>query len=442
MSPVGGLRFRQLREIAALEEEQLCEPRARGVRLGVADRDGIAIESADAPGRQEIGLAARLRSGAKRLPGGRVVLFPALEAEPLAEEPRRDVGGDQGRLDRKRPRAAHRVDERAACRRDRGPAGAHENGGGEIFLERRRALPAAIAAPVQALAREVDRDRERPARGVGIDAKRRRVAVHGRSRAGLLAELVDDRVLHALRAELRVRDARHAAGEIDGERRVDVEVRAPVDAAHARVERIRIRHRESRELPQHAKAQARFEAGAIGGREIALAGDAAQHLARALDAERDELRREQVGRAGCGRHEEWRANHRRARLQELGAALRPVEEPGQDAVDVRIERLIGVAPAVEDEHLLDAAPVALADADRPGERPVAALEARKREPHAHGMQRRRFLARRRRRGIGRAGSRRRIPRAFSSPSHFAQSSCSRTSPSSARSASPRRRNMP
>ena len=307
--PRGGLLFRQVREVAALEEEQFREPRPPGVHLGVADRDGIAVESADAPGRQEIGLAARFRGGAQRLPGGGIVLLPALEAESLAEEPRRDVGGDQGRLDRKGPRAAHRVDERAARRRDRGPAGAHENGGGEILLERRGALPAAIAAPVQALAGEVDRDRERPARRVGIDAKRRRVAVHGRPGAGFFAELVHDRVLHALRAELRVRDARHAAREIDGERCVDVELRAPVDAAHTRVERIRIRHRESRELPQHAQAKSRFEAGAIGGREVALAGDAAQHLARALDAERHELRCEQVGRAGRGRHEEWRAHH-------------------------------------------------------------------------------------------------------------------------------------
>ena len=71
---------------------------------------------------------------------------------------------------------------------------------------------------------------------------------------------------------------------------------------------------------------------------------------------------------------------------------RPVEESGQDPVDVRIKVLVHEAPAIEDMRLLDAAPVALADADGAGKRPVAALEARKREPRPHRMQRGRLLA--------------------------------------------------
>ncbi len=190
-SPYGGFtatrparrrRGRKLRQLAALEEEPLVEARARGIRLGVADRDGIAVEAADAPRRQQVPAGGAPRLRARSLgPGMRVVLLPALEAEPLAEQPGRDVGGDQRGLDRQRAGPAHRVDERAAGRRDRRPARADQDRGCEVLLERRRALPAAVAAPVQAVARQVDRDRDGAARGVHIDAKRGRH--RGRPRA-------------------------------------------------------------------------------------------------------------------------------------------------------------------------------------------------------------------------------------------------------------------
>ncbi len=46
-------RRRQLLQLAALEEKQLLEARARRIRLGITDRDRVAVEAADAPWRQQ-----------------------------------------------------------------------------------------------------------------------------------------------------------------------------------------------------------------------------------------------------------------------------------------------------------------------------------------------------------------------------------------------------
>ncbi len=234
---------------------------ANPARVGVASASriahGIAIEARMRPGAATT-VAPRFRGGAKRCQALRVVLLPALEAETRAQQAGRDVGGDQRRLDRKCPRAAHRVDEaRRPSAAIAGQPARSEYRGGEILLERRRALPAAIAAPVQAVAREIDGDRDGDfALDMHIDANVGAARSTDGRRPGLLAELIHDRVLHPLRAELRVRDAGHAAREIDGQRAVDIHVRRPVDLAQPRIELVRIRDRKAADLPQHAQADA------------------------------------------------------------------------------------------------------------------------------------------------------------------------------------------
>ena len=193
------------------------------------------------------------------------------------------------RLDRKRAGPAHRVDESTAGRRNRRPAGANENRGCQVLLERGRALCSAVAAPMQAVARQVDRDRDGAAGRMHIDAKRWRIAVDGGPRPRPLAKLVDDRVLDSLRAELRMRHAGNAAGEVDGERAVGVHVRAPVSLADSCVKRVGVRNRKPCDLPKHAKAQARLEAGAVCARELRFASDPAQHFAHAFDVECGQL---------------------------------------------------------------------------------------------------------------------------------------------------------
>ena len=303
------LRGGKIRELAALEHDLTCEAGARGIGFCVADRDGVAVEAANASRRQQVRLAARFGVRAEFAPGRPVVLLPALEGEPLAEKPRCDIGGNERRLDRKRAGATHRIDEATAGRRDRRPAGANENRGCKVLLERRRALSSPIATPVQAVARQVDRDRDGATRRVHIDAEPWRIAVDGGPRPRPLAKLVDDRVLDSLRAELCMRHAGNAPGEVDGECAVDVHVRAPVDLADSCVERAGVCNGKSRDLPEHPKAQARLEAGTVCARQLRFAGDSAQHFARAFDAESGQLRGEQVGRAGRRRHEEQRADH-------------------------------------------------------------------------------------------------------------------------------------
>ena len=216
---------------------------------------------------------------------------PARESEALALEARRDVARDQRGLDAERARAAHRIDEaeRRAVRRrgrdERRPARAEQDRGGEVLLERRGALRSAIAAPVQALAREIDRERRDVAVEMQVHAHVGRSDVDRRPHAGRLAELIDDRVLDLERGELRVGDRGAAARAVDRERAVHAEVRAPVDLAHAVVERVGRRRVELSDLQQHAARDARPEACAIRVLERRFARDAAARDLRRRDAE-------------------------------------------------------------------------------------------------------------------------------------------------------------
>jgi hypothetical protein len=233
-------RWRQVCELAALGMDVLREAGARRIVERRADRCGLTIvgtkqHALDVPRGAPLG-----RLGQQALPERLVVAAPAQEAELVAQQTRRDVGRDQRSLDREAAGTAHRVDEpKLAVGRANQfrPAGPQQQRCRQILFQRCGALCAAIAAPMETLAREIDRDAGDVAVEVQIQPHVGSGNVDGRPASRALAKLVDDGVFDFQRGELRVRDLRTRARALDGQRPVDGEVLAPVDRAHAVIER-------------------------------------------------------------------------------------------------------------------------------------------------------------------------------------------------------------
>ena len=197
---------------------------------------------------------------------------PGLALGLRAQQAGRDVGRHQRRLDRQRPRPAQRVEQAGAGGGLARPGRVEQQAGGQVLLERRLHLDLVrpVAAPVQALAAQVDRDGHARAREVRVDAHVRRARVHRRPQAaGGGAELVDDRVLDAHRAEARVPDPVVDAGEVDRQRVVHREVARPVDGLRGLVEVVAVGGRPARDRQQDAAGDPRPEAGAVRGLERA-----------------------------------------------------------------------------------------------------------------------------------------------------------------------------
>src|SRR5690606_10051694 len=79
---------------------------------------------------------------------------PALDAEALAIDTRRATDREARRLDEQGAGAAHRIEERRLAV----PTRETEHRGGEVLLERRLPLLEPVAAPVERLAREIQKD--------------------------------------------------------------------------------------------------------------------------------------------------------------------------------------------------------------------------------------------------------------------------------------------
>ncbi len=227
------------------------------------------------------------------------MLLPAEKSEILALQSGRGIGGHERAFDEQRARAAHRIDERAAVREHLEPAAADQHRGREIFLERRFALPAPPAAPVQRRAREIERQRRDITVQAQVYADRRRFELDAGPRARAIAELIDDRILDALCDELRVRERALTRHRVDRERRLGVEMQRPVGALHARVERIGIARFELVEFEQDAACETRLETRLVAEREIARERDARKLLVRIARAERRELVAHEVFEALC-----------------------------------------------------------------------------------------------------------------------------------------------
>ena len=231
--PVDGLGVRGLEPFAVRGiggEQAVVRGRYDRIQLGVVDRDEavqpgalhevardlhgalVPVRAADghagARGRKafDADAAPLARLEQQRAPEVGVVAAPAEEAERRcgarfglrlgAQQAGSDVGRDHGRLDEQRARPAQRVEEAGAGGGLARPGRVQQQSGGQVLLERRFDLHllGAVAAPVQALAAEVDRDGHARAGQVRVDAHVRRARVHRRplaARGG--AELVDDR---------------------------------------------------------------------------------------------------------------------------------------------------------------------------------------------------------------------------------------------------------
>ncbi len=197
-------RFLEVRDVAPLEHEVIAEASAVGVGNGRPHRALLPVVAAAPADAKLRVIALGTRRILQRLPGGRVVLPPALEPEPPAQQARRDPRGDQRRLDHQRAGPAHRVDERPAAGGDLAPAGSQQQCRREILLERGLDARLPIAATVQRLAAQVDADGCALAREPDVDAQVRALRVDRGSRTCPLAKSVDDRVLHLERGKLRV----------------------------------------------------------------------------------------------------------------------------------------------------------------------------------------------------------------------------------------------
>ena len=125
-----------------------------------------------------------------------------------------------------------------------------------------------------------------------------RVDVHGRPSTRPLAELIDDGVLDLQRGELRVRDRRAAARAIDGQRAVDGEMLAPVDGAHAVVERLGSRRRKRGDSSSTRFATRDHRHARYACSSVAVARHAAALDFDVDDAARRELLGRQIRRAG------------------------------------------------------------------------------------------------------------------------------------------------
>ncbi len=154
---------------------------------------------------------------------------PAVEAEALPGQARGDVGGHHGGLDQQGTGTAQRVDQRRALPGQGRPAGAHQQGGGQVLLERRVAHVAAIATAVEAVAREVHAQGQPPPMQVSIEAKVRLSGIHIGPRPSLGVQAVHHPILDGLGAEAGVADRLAAAMEIHHQGGARCEMASPVD---------------------------------------------------------------------------------------------------------------------------------------------------------------------------------------------------------------------
>ena len=156
---------------------------------------------------------------------------PLLEGKFLAEESRRHVAGYKCSLDGQRATATHRVDEVGLAL----PACHHDHAGSQHLVEGSVDTLLAVAATMERLTAGVEAQCALVLGDMDVQAQ---VGVGDRdvgSLAGLLAELVDDGVLHLVADKLRVSEL---LGEDDGihrKRLVLSQILVPVDVFHGLV---------------------------------------------------------------------------------------------------------------------------------------------------------------------------------------------------------------
>jgi hypothetical protein len=230
-------------------------------------------------------------------PQGGIVAAPLEKTEILAPEAGGAIGGHERTLDAERAGAAQRIHQRCTLRGELGPLPAQQHRGGNVFLQRGFARAAAIATAVQALARQIERQRDVGAVRVRVHAHVGPFQADVGTNAVARAQLIDDAVFELERAKMTVSDRRVAAAEITRERSRRAEVCRPVNRAHTGVELRGVTRLKLRELEEYAVGNARPQAGAVGALQAAGKGHATGTLTRPGSAERGQLAHQQIGKA-------------------------------------------------------------------------------------------------------------------------------------------------
>ena len=189
--------------------------------------------------------------------------LPAQEPETLAQQPRGDIRSHQRPLQGQGPRAAHGIDQGPAGGGRLRPAGAQQDGGGEVLLERRLRPFLPVAAPVQALPGEVEAQGRLVAQQAQVEAQVRPSRIDGGAHAAALAKLVDDGVLDLQGGIARVGDRRAGDVGVDGQGARGIEMVAPVDLAHPLIEGLGGGRRKDRQAEEHPAGQPRPEADPV-----------------------------------------------------------------------------------------------------------------------------------------------------------------------------------
>src|SRR5215470_14632652 len=310
-------------QCSALEMHECCDPGARCVGACLFDRALILVAAKEPYGAGIARARSAVRLGAQPGPQRGIVSAPVEKTEILARQSRCMVGGDERRLDTQCSRATERIEKlrrrfaRApgADARQLLPAGAQHYPRRDVLLQRRLAGRCAITTAVQALAREIDGQRDLRTLGVGMHAHVRPRACHVRTGAGGRAQRIDDAVLELQRTELGMRDRWMAPAEIAGERGTGSELRGPVEGGDRGVKFARIVRLEARELQVHTVRGARPQAGAVRALERAREGHLQRALAHVLRAAAGELAREEIRAAArrAGEKVELGSAHARER---------------------------------------------------------------------------------------------------------------------------------
>ena len=143
------------------------------LRIGVARGDsalirvGAANRTANSRERALPGL------GQQSLPEGGVVSAPAEKPKVVPHQSRGAIRGDHRRLDHQRSGAAHWIEELGAATGGLVPPGTQQYPCRQVLAQRRLPGFGAIAAAVQPLSRQVERQRDPLTHGVRDDAHRR-----------------------------------------------------------------------------------------------------------------------------------------------------------------------------------------------------------------------------------------------------------------------------
>ena len=157
-----------------------------------------------------------------------VEVGPFLEGKLLAEQAGTHVAGDEGCLDEQRTASTHGVDEVGLA----APARHQDHACCQHLVERGLGRLLTIAATMQALARRVETHRGVEVGNVDMEADVGIRHRHIRPVARLLAELVDDGVLHLVGHKARVAELLAIYNGVDRERLALLDVLAPVNFLH------------------------------------------------------------------------------------------------------------------------------------------------------------------------------------------------------------------